>query len=113
MALVRIADLLPDMVLDADVLADDCRLLARAGTVLTDRHVQILCKWASEEASIRGETVEHAPAPADPAVVARVEAQMGALFERANGDHPAMRELMELTRARLLHAAGTETSRAP
>ena len=107
--MVRAADLLPGMVLDADVVAEDGRLLAATGTVLTDRHVQILRKWGIEVATIRGEATEDPAAALDPAAVARVEAQVEALFERANADHPAMRELMDLVRDRLLRASGPET----
>ena len=111
MALVRAADLLSGMVLDGDVVAEDGRLLATAGTVLTDRHVQILRKWGIEVAAIRGEPTED-PTPVDPAALATVEAQVQALFERANGDHPAMRELMDLVRGRLLQAIAAEPPRA-
>ena len=109
MALVRAADFLPGMVLDADVVAEDGRLLAATGTVLTDRHVQILRKWGIEAAVIRGGPTEDPAVAVDPAALALVEAQVEALFERANGDHPAMRELMDLVRARLLRASCPET----
>src|SRR5262245_19027295 len=105
MALIRIGDLVSGMVLAGDVRVEDGRLLAAAGTALTDRHVQILRKWGVEQVDVREASAgDNAPtdAPPTPADEAAVNARVAALFERANEDHPAVQELRDLTRGRML-----------
>ena len=114
MPLVRLADLALDMILATDLVAADGRVLARAGTALTSRHLQILHKWGAkwgiEEVSVRGLGTEDAAAsPVTPEVTAAVDVHVAALFQLSNGDHPAVKELIELTRDRMLREASAGT----
>lgn len=110
MALVCIADLAPDMILATDLVAADGRVLARAGTALTARHLEILHKWGRkwgiEEVNVRGRLTEDAgAAPVTAEAKGAVDARVAALFRLSNDDHPAVKELIELARERLLREA--------
>jgi hypothetical protein len=114
MAVVRIVDLAPGMTLDTDIVADEGRMLARAGTTLTAHHLQILRKWGIEEASVRGEVPDDsAPAGVTAETMAAVDSRLAALFQLANDDHPAIKELTALARARMLREMSGETRHAP
>jgi hypothetical protein len=106
MGIVRFSDLIPGMTLGADIIGADGRLLLAAGTFLTDHHLRVLRKWGVEEAEVRGVTRDRslaeivaslAPDDAD-----AVDARVARLFQRADPEHPAVRELMELTRRRMI-----------
>jgi len=113
MPVVRIADLAPEMILAGDLVAADGRVLARAGTALTSRHLQILHKWGSkwgiDEVSVRGLQIEDTASPVTAEATAAVDARVAALFRLSNGDHPAVKELIELARDRMLQDASAGT----
>lgn len=114
MARVRVVDLTPGMILDTDVVADDGRFLAPAGTALTSHHLQILRKWGIDEANVRGVTTEDRVLSRVTAeAAAAVDARVAALFQLANDDHPAIKELMELIRSRMLSETSAEARDAP
>ena len=106
MGTVRFADLIPGMVLDADVTGDDGRLLLAAATSLTDHHLRILRKWGVEEVVVRGaardRSFERTGASLAPADADAVDARVAELFQLADPAHPAVHELMELTRRRMI-----------
>ncbi len=106
MGIVRFAELAPDMVLDADVITDQGRLLLPTGTALTAQHLRVMRKWGIEQADIRGVTsddvTEDVMSRLEPAAVESIGSAVTALFRRSNVEHPAVRELMELTRRRLV-----------
>jgi hypothetical protein len=104
--MVRFAELVPDMVLDADVITDQGRLLLPAGTTLTAQHLRVMRKWGIEQADVRGVTSEDVSddvlSRLEPAAAESIAAAVTALFRRSNLEHPAVRELVELTRRRLV-----------
>jgi hypothetical protein len=106
MGMVRFAELVPDMVLDADVITDQGRLLLPTGTALTAQHLRVMRKWGIEQADIRGVTpddvTEDVMSRLEPAAVESITAAVAALFRRSNLEHPAVCELVELTRRRLV-----------
>jgi hypothetical protein len=106
MGIVRFVDLAPGMTLDADVVGADGRLLLAAGVSLTAHHLRILGKWGIDEAHVRGVTREdllgEAQARLTAADIEAVDARMAALFRRVDAGHPAVHELMELTRRRMI-----------
>jgi len=104
--MVRFAELVPDMVLDADVITDQGRMLLSAGTMLTAQHLRVMRKWGIEQVDIRGVTAQDVEddvvARLEPAAAESITAAVTALFRRSNLEHPAVRELVELTRRRLV-----------
>ena len=106
MGMVRFAELVPDMVLDADVITDQGRLLLPTGTTLTAQHLRVMRKWGIEQADIRGVTSQDVDddvlSRLEPAAVESISTAVAALFRRSNLEHPAVRELVELTRRRLV-----------
>lgn len=112
--MVRFAELVPDMVLDADVITDQGRLLLAEGTTLTAQHLRVMRKWGIEQAEVRGVTAENVSDEAasllEPAVVESITAAVAALFRRSNLEHPAVRELVELTRRRLVEHYAASSS---
>ena len=106
MGMVRFDELAAGMVLDADVVTDQGRLLLAAATVLTDHHLRVMRKWGVEEVDVRGlqrdNVGDAAASRLEPAVVESITAAVTTLFGRSDLEHPAVRELAELTRRRLL-----------
>ena len=106
MGMVRFAELVPDMVVDADVITDQGRMLLSAGTALTAQHLRVMRKWGIEQVDIRGVTAQDVDddvvARLEPAAAESIAAAVTALFRRSNLEHPAVRELVELTRRRLV-----------
>ena len=106
MGTVRFADLVPGMVLEGDVLTEQGRLLIQAGSALTAQHLRVMRKWGVEQVDVRGVTPDSlgddAASRLEPSVVDSITAAVAALFRRSNLEHPAVRELAELTRRRLV-----------
>jgi hypothetical protein len=70
-------DLKPGMILAADLVETDGRLLLPLGTVLTDRHLRYFQMWGVLGVEIEGDDAEaEKPAPVDPALHAAVEARL-------------------------------------
>jgi hypothetical protein len=119
MGTVRFADLVPGMVLDEDVLTEQGRLLIQAGTALTAQHLRVMRKWGIEQADVRGvnpETLgDDAASRLEPSVLESITTAVAELFRRSNLEHPAVRELAELTRRRLVehYAASSAAGSGP
>ena len=60
MPLIEVADASPGMVLSADVHDPHGRLVMRAGTELTDRHVHALRTWGVPQVEVAGDEAEDA-----------------------------------------------------
>ncbi len=101
MGLVNIDNLKPGMELDANVHDRNGRLLLGAGTILTDKHINIFRTWGVHEADITGmETGNDAFSQInciDPDMWAAAEAQIKPLFRLADLDHPAIGELLRIS----------------
>jgi hypothetical protein len=95
----------PEMKLAGDVIERTGRVLLRAGTEITEKHLDILRKWGVTEVDAEGATVE-VPAedlqPLDPAVLHEAENRAQALFRHTDSNHPAVRELLRLCTLRLV-----------
>ncbi len=104
MGKVAIDNLVPGMLLSADLRDRNGRLLLKAGTELTDRCLYLLRTWGAVEAEIEGaDESRESPVKADPEMLASIEKKVIPLFRRSNPDHPAIEELM---RIRIMQEAG-------
>lgn len=92
------------MVLGEDVLDRAGQLLLRAGTVLSDQHLQLLRAHAVGQ--LRIGTADGAAAPATPRSDTDIEAHIETRFCLCDDRHPLIRELRRLCRERLNTAQG-------
>jgi hypothetical protein len=100
-------NLMPGMVLAADVRDRSGRLLLKADTELSERHLHILRTWGTVDVEIAGMD-DNQPTSAcantiDPELWATIEGEVTHLFRHADLTHPAIKELL---RIRILQEAG-------
>lgn len=90
------------MMLSEHALGRDGQLLLRAGTVLSDRHLQMLRAHAVERICVG----PVAPGYGRPAVARDDEAQLAARFGLCDEQHPLISELRRICRQRFNPAPG-------
>jgi len=93
-------NLIPGMVLAADVRDRNGRLLLKEGVELTDKHLHILRTWGTVEADILNaddhqENTANADAIA-PELWASIEGKITPLFHHADLHHSAIKELLRI-----------------
>lgn len=97
MGKLSIDDIKPGMKLEKDVQERSGRVLLRAGTEITERHLNIFRTWGVAEADIesmsREEVAAQAAREVDPEAMLAAEAYLDPLFARSNQDHVAIREV--------------------
>jgi len=95
------------MVLAADVRDRNGRLLLKAGTQMTDKHLYILRTWGVVEAEVVNpdENQERAVDvdAIDPEILAGIEAEITPLFLHTDLTHPAIKELLRIRIVREAH----------
>lgn len=92
------------MVLGEDAVNAKGQLLLRAGTVLTDRHLQML--HANAVARIGVGEPDNATARAAPGIGTDIETHIEARFRFCDSQHPLVSELRRICRQRLNEAQG-------
>lgn len=92
------------MVLGEDALDHTGRLLLRAGTTLSEQHLQLLRAHAVARLHIA--TAGSGMPPAEHRADRHSEAQIEARFSLCDAQHPLIRELRRLCRKRLNPAQG-------
>jgi len=97
---VPVENLIPGMVLAADVRDRSGRLLLKAGSEMTDKHLHILRTWGIVEAeAVNPDENQERPAEAnaiDPGLLAGIEAEITPLFLHTDLTHPAIKELLRI-----------------
>ena len=99
------------MAVGADVMNSNGFLLLSKGTVLTQRHLQVLDTWGIESVMIAGD--EPAPAPVAPplsSAMKKVEAEIDRRFQHVQPDLPVVQFLRQLASARLAAQSANERS---
>lgn len=100
MGKVNLDDIKPGMKLEKDVQERSGRVLLRAGTEITERHLNIFRTWGVVEADIESMSHEEAAAQAarelDPEVLKAAEASIEPLFAHTDANHAVVRELKRL-----------------
>jgi len=101
-------NLISGMLLAADVRDRNGRLLLKAGTELTDKHLHILRSWGTVEAEVEGGVDENHDGPKgadaiDAELWAATAAEVSPLFCHTDLGHPAIKELL---RIRIVREAG-------
>lgn len=97
MGKLSIDDIKPGMKLEKDVQERSGRVLLRAGTEITERHLNIFRTWGVAEVDIesmsREEVAAQAAREVDPEAMLAAEPYLDPLFTRTDQDHAAIREL--------------------
>ena len=88
------------MVLKADVLAHNNRILLNQGTTVSDKHIKTLKSWGIMEVQVK-DAIEQNKAVAENAVanpefLKQAKEEMIQLFRHANPNDPVMKELFSL-----------------
>lgn len=100
MATLNLEDLEPGMVLAEDAKHHNGRVLLRAGTELTEKHIKIFTTWGLTEANIEGVSKDTLDAQAtqdiDPEILAQAEKHIADRFRHTDPTHPAVEELMRI-----------------
>jgi hypothetical protein len=100
MGKLNLDDIKPGMKLEKDVQERSGRVLLRAGTEITERHLNIFRTWGVAEADIesvtREEAAAHAARDLDPEVLKAAEEFVSPLFVHTDSNHAAVRELKRL-----------------
>jgi len=93
-------NLIPSMVLAADVRDRSGRLLLKSGTELTDKNLYILRTWGIVEAGIlySNDIQDNTPCPnvIDPELWATIETEITPLFRHTDLSHPAIKEILRI-----------------
>lgn len=97
MAILQLDALQPGMVLAADAIHLNGRVLLRVGGTLTEQHLRVFRMWGLSEADIVGADPERLHdeklAAADPVCVERERAALNDRFHHTDSSHPVMVEL--------------------
>ena len=96
MSQVAIDQAEPGMVLDGDVMDRNGRVLLRAETALTDKHLRMLKSWGVEHLDIYGNAQDNEQQVTYPqAWLDEAEQKSQQRFIHNQTDHPVMRYLVE------------------
>ncbi len=100
MGKLNLDQLRPGMVLAADILDRNRRVLLKAGLELTERHLTVLRQWGVPEADVQGVDREEINAQEcmelDQELLAHAEASYRSLFRHCDLQHPFSQELLRL-----------------
>ena len=100
MSKVPTENLIPGMILAADVRDRNGRLLLKAGTELTEKHLYILRTWGTVEADIldSDDNQENTGSTnaIDSELWAAIEEEITPLFSHTDLTHPAIKELLRI-----------------
>ena len=100
MGIIHFEDIQPGMVLNSDLKDRNGRILLKAETPITEKHLKILKMWGILEADIQGvekETVvSKENIEIDPILQKKVETELSQRFCHTNRQHPFMSELFRL-----------------
>ncbi len=101
MGRLNLDEIQPGMVLAADVLDRNARILLKAGLEITDKHLKVLKQWGVTDADIkdkdRAEITAAAVQHLDPEVLAKAEEYFSTLFRHTDRQHPFVGELFRLS----------------
>jgi hypothetical protein len=101
MGRLNLAEIQPGMIIGADVLDRNGRVLLKCGIEITDKHLTILKQWGVTDADIQGvsrvevnaQAVEHL----DQDLLTKIELQYEDVFRHVDRQHPFNEELFRLS----------------
>lgn len=101
MGRLNLAEIQAGMVLAADVLDRNGRVLLKTGLSINDKHLKILKQWGIIDADIQGVSREEITAAGvqhlDQEALARAEERLGDIFRHTDREHPFTKELFRLS----------------
>ena len=106
MGVLNIEDIEEGMELAGDLVNFNGRVLLKAGSLLTERHLGALKAWGISEANIvgvdRNSTAELRMADIDPEVDGRIAREMAYSFKKTDLQNPVVAEIYRLVKKRRL-----------
>jgi hypothetical protein len=101
MGRLNLEDIQPGMVIAADVLDRNGRILLKTGLEINDKHLKILKQWGITDADIKGVSREEVTAAAvqnlDQEALAKAEEHYTELFRLTDRSYPFVEELFRLS----------------
>lgn len=98
MGKILTSDLRSDMVLANAVLDHKGSVILKKKSPITKKNLKILKMWGITEVDVedveREEVIAQSRSKMDPVILNNVESKAMKLFQRANTDHPVIKELM-------------------
>jgi hypothetical protein len=118
MGAIFTSDLKIGMVLASDILDHQGSIILKSKTSITKKDLKILKMWGITEVDVedleRKEILAESRSQMNPAILEKVEVEANRLFQKANTDHPAMKELRDQYIVRSVKAiTEKEESNAP
>lgn len=115
MGRLNIDEVQAGMVLAADVIDRNGRVLLKSGLSVTDKHLTILKQWGITDADIQDVDREEITAKAteglDPELLSKTETKYQELFIHTDRRHPFIQELFRLSVLRIVnHNMGLASS---
>jgi hypothetical protein len=99
MGTINIGDVQVEMVLAKDVTNINGQLLVPKGIKISEKHLTLLQAWGITEVEIEGvsreDVASQTAAQIDPQILAEAEACMVDIFQHANREHAAVKELFD------------------
>jgi hypothetical protein len=98
MGIIHINKLKPGMVLDQEVRDINGRLLLKSDKEIQSSHIRIFKTWGVTEVNIRGgnSSRDTSTGPADPQLIEKTKEKTKELFQHADLEHPAIKEIFRI-----------------
>jgi HD-like signal output (HDOD) protein len=99
MGIIHINKLKPGMVLDQEVRDINGRLLLKSDKEIQSSHIRIFKTWGVTEVNIRGNNSSRdtSTGPADPQLIEKTKEKTKELFQPADLEHPAIKEIFRIS----------------
>jgi hypothetical protein len=109
---LNINDIKEGMELAEDIVNFDGTILLKAGSIITERHLEALRMWGVTEGNIKGVERDSVNKSlllsVDPEVVARIDQDLSDLFQKTDLNNPIISEIYRLVKERKLKGLAHE-----
>ncbi len=111
--MMQIEQIRPGMTLHSDIHDTSGRLLTKADTVLTKKHIKILKTWGVTQAKIKDDNAQDEAQlpdqnPPSDAEIEQATEIANHLFSQTNRDHPVMQQLLSISVQQIAARLGME-----
>ncbi len=111
--MMQIEQVQPGMTLHSDIHDTSGRLLTKADTVLTEKHIKTLKTWGVTQAQIKDDKEQSEAQTPDQIIPSDAEIEQAKemasyLFSQTNRDHPVMQQLLSISVQQIVIRLGME-----
>lgn len=111
--MMQIEQIRPGMTLHSDIRDSSGRLLTKADTVLTEKHIKTLKTWGVTQARIKDDNDQGTAqlpdqSPPSDADIKQAEEVARYLFSQTNRDHPVIQQLLSISVQQIVTRLGME-----